>query len=212
MIFVSENAHENLISHLKSLDEITVIHGTDLVYSEVSSHPDIYMCTLKDTVIHAGKDELGFRYPENCTFNAACTGKYFIHNLKITSKRLLKEAVDLDMVLVDVPQGYTKCNVLIVDEESIITSDRGIYENCRKFLNTLLISESTKESPHVLLKGFPYGFIGGASGRVDDEIIFNGKISDHPDYEDIKRFIESRGLKIREFDHPLEDIGSIIHE
>ena len=210
MIFVSENAHENLISYLKSLDEITIIHGTDLVYSEVSSHPDIYMCDLKDKVIHAENDELGFKYPENCAFNAACTGKYFIHNLKITSKRLLKEAEGMQHI--DVPQGYTKCNVLTIDEESIITSDRGIYEKCKDSLNTLLITESTKETPHVLLKGFPYGFIGGATGRVKDEIIFNGKISDHPDYEKIKEFIESRGLKIKEFDHPLEDIGSIIHE
>lgn len=210
MIFVSENAHENLISYLKSLDEITIIHGTDLVYREVSSHPDIYMCDLKDKVIHAENDELGFKYPENCAFNAACTGKYFIHNLKITSKRLLKEAES--MHLIDVPQGYTKCNVLAIDEESIITSDRGIYEKCKDSLNTLLITESTKETPHVLLKGFPYGFIGGATGRVGDEIIFNGKISGHPDYEKIKEFIESRGLKIKEFDHPLEDIGSIIHE
>ena len=212
MIYVSENANENLISYLKTLDEVTVMQRTDLVYEQVSAHPDIYMCSLKDKVIHAKDDELGFKYPENCAYNAVCTGKYFIHNLKITSRRLLKEAEDMNLTLLDVPQGYTKCNVVVVNENSIITSDRGIYDRCKSYLDVLLISESTKEDPYILLKGFPYGFIGGTSGRAGEEIIFNGRISDHPDYDKIKTFIESRGLKIREFDHPLEDIGSIIHE
>ena len=64
---------------------------------------------------------------------------------------------------------------------------------------------------HVKLDGFEYGFLGGASGRVGDEIVFNGDLSAHPDYEAIREFIESRGLAVRFFpEYPLTDIGSIL--
>ncbi len=210
MIYVSEHAKTELLEYLNTLDEITRMPESPLVYPEISAHPDIFMCCLGNETVHANPEELGYRYPENCAFNAACTGTHFIHNLKHTAKRLLKKAEN--MILVDVPQGYARCNIVIVDENSIITSDRGIYHACRNCLSVLLISESTKEHPYVKLEGFPYGFIGGTAGRIKDTIVFNGKISDHPDYEQIHSFISERNLNIKEFDYPLEDIGSIIYE
>lgn len=212
MIYISEHADIRIRNYLDSIGEVGLIHETPLVYREVSSHPDIYMCSLGDEVMHAEPSELEFRYPGNCAFNAACTGKFFIHNLRCTAPRLLKRAEEKHLYIIDVPQGYTKCNVAVIDEDSIITSDRGIYERTKEIMDVLLIEESTGENPHILLKGFPYGFIGGASGKIGSRIIFNGRISSHPDYPAIRRFIEKRGLEILEFDYPLEDIGSIIYE
>ena len=61
------------------------------------------------------------------------------------------------------------------------------------------------------LPGYDTGFLGGTSGRVGDEIVFNGDLSAHPDFEAIKDFIRSRGLQIKYFEsYPLRDIGSII--
>ena len=61
------------------------------------------------------------------------------------------------------------------------------------------------------LRGADTGFIGGASGRVDDEIVFNGDLSAHPNLKKITAFIEARGLGCKWFDsYVLEDIGSII--
>lgn len=54
---------------------------------------------------------------------------------------------------------------------------------------------SHRES-QVILEGQPYGFLGGASGKVGNTIIFNGDITRHSDYEAIREFIESRGLDI----------------
>lgn len=210
MIYISENANSALISYLEQLDNIRIIHGTDKVYSQVSAHPDIYMCSLGDKVIHADMDEIGFMYPQCCAFNAACTGKYLIGNLNILSERLLNEAASMEKI--HVKQGYSKCNVAIIDENFIITSDMGIYKSCCERLNVLKISESTRENPMIKLKGFDYGFIGGSCGRIGDEIIFHGRISDHADFDKIYKFISERGLTIREFDFPLEDIGSIIQE
>lgn len=205
MIYISENAGSDLKEYLLIRDEVHIVHSTELVYPQIASHADIYMCRLGDEVIHAKADELGYSYPDNIAFNAACTGRYFIHNTAHTAKRLLDAARAKGMHIIDVKQGYTKCNTAIIDESSVITSDRGIFKAVSQKLDALLISTG-----HILLKGFDYGFIGGACGRVGDEIIFNGNISAHPDYNEIRAFIENRGLNIKYFDYPLEDIGSII--
>ena len=45
---------------------------------------------------------LGDRYPADVPYNAACTGKYFIHNLKYTDEKLLDYARSLDLTLIDI--------------------------------------------------------------------------------------------------------------
>ena len=51
-------------------------------------------------------------------------------------------------------------------------------------INVLLV-----EPGFVKLRGADTGFIGGASGRVDDEIVFNGDLSAHPNLKKITAFI-----------------------
>ena len=196
MIYISENAGEPLKEYLNKSDEVHIVRATELVYPQIASHADIYMCRLDDEVIHAEPHEIGYSYPDDIAFNAACTGRYFIHSTAHTAKRLLDAAVAKGMHIIDVKQGYTKCNTAIIDET---------FKAASPHLDVLLIRPG-----HIILKGFDYGFIGGACGRIGDEIIFNGDISAHPDYDTIQFFIKSRGLNIKYFDYPLEDIGSII--
>ena len=205
MIYVSENAGEALKEYLCTLDDVHIVYATELVYPQIASHADIYMCRLGDEIIHAQDSEIGYSYPADIAFNAACTGRYFIHNTGYTSKRLLAAAKSKGMDIIHVNQGYTKCNTAIIDASSIITSDNGIYKAASPQLEVLLINPG-----HILLRGFDYGFIGGTCGRIGNEIIFNGDISAHPDYDRIQAFIRDRGLNIKYFDYPLEDIGSII--
>ena len=243
-IYISETANPLLIEYLKQQGHIIkIVEMSDITYKPVSSHPDIYICSMGSgrPVFFGCPEKIGNKYPENIIYNAACTGKYFIHNTKYTDSELLehiksqvinsvKDAENIEII--DVPQGYTKCNTLIVDEYSIITSDVGIYNACygrpritdvdasAKFDKNYLSGASVPqlevlliEKGHIILQGFDYGFIGGTSGRVGDTIIFNGDITQHPDYEKIAAFIESRGLKIKYFaEYPLEDIGSIIED
>lgn len=209
MIYVSETANPLLLKYLTSQGHQThIIKPTNVTYPPVSSHPDIYMCGLGPgrPVFFGCPTKLGPAYPENIRYNAACTGKYFIHNLKHTASDLLKQAVSLEKI--HVSQGYTKCNVVIVDEGSIITSDMGIYNVCRNRLDVLLIRPG-----HVKLRHFSYGFLGGASGRIANTIVFNGDLEQHPDFEAIAAFITARGLELLYFrQYPLEDIGSIIED
>ena len=73
-------------------------------------------------------------------------------------------------------------------------------------MNVLIV-----EPGFVKLRGADTGFIGGASGRVDGEIVFNGDLSVHPNFREITAFIEAQGLGCKWFgSYELEDIGSII--
>lgn len=207
MIYVSQTANSILIDHLQRAGhQIHLIAPTNRTYDPVSAHPDIYLCGMGPggPVFFGDPAKIGPRYPQNIVYNAACTGAFFIHNLNYTDPKLLAQAESMEKI--HVRQGYAKCNIVIVDETSIITADRGIYKACSGKLDVLLVDPG-----HVALQGFPYGFLGGASGRVEDEIIFNGNLKSHPDYEKIRSFIESRGLKVKYFSqYALEDIGSII--
>lgn len=209
-IYLSETANTLLQNHLKKCGhKIRIIEKSDITYDPVSSHPDIYMCSLGPgmPVFFGCPEKIGNKYPDNIIYNAACTGKYFIHNLKYSDPELLGFVKKSgNVITIHVPQGYTKCNTLTVDENSIITSDAGICKACSGILDTLLITPG-----HIKLENFPYGFIGGASGRVGDTIIFNGDLEAHPDHLKIIDFISTRGLDIKYFkEYPLEDIGSII--
>lgn len=227
-ILLSENANiilkKTLINKGYHLIETK---RTEAVYDAVSSHADIYVCKLNHQLIIAreqfpliedsllqnlihysiGTCELGYQYPMNIKYNAAQVGNYLIHNTKYSDPKVLARAKELGLQILHVKQGYTKCNLVIVNENAVITSDEGMAVVLKNHkIETLVISKG-----HVTLTGFPYGFLGGASGRVSDEIIFNGDLSAHPDFEKIQEFIRQRGLRVTFFpDYPLEDIGSII--
>jgi hypothetical protein len=227
MICLSENTHDPLKNYLRQKGHrIAEIKKTASVYDAVSDHTDLYLCRIKKEVILSpeqavhidstleesgisyilGSPLKGSSYPYNIAYNAAWVGSYLIHKLQYTDSSILKMAEQYELQTVHVKQGYTKCNLVVVDERSLITSDQGIAASLAKYpLDILLISKG-----HVCLKGFAYGFLGGASGRVDDEMIFNGDLSAHPDFKRITDFIENKGLNTVYFrESPLEDIGSI---
>jgi hypothetical protein len=175
-------------------------------------------------VYHGSDERLGYEYPGCAAFNAVCLGTpdepYFVHNLKCTDAGLLRTARRLGMTLIDVKQGYTKCNVAVVDPFSVITSDAGIARKLSsvsrrgggRVFDVLLISAGS-----VALEGFDYGFIGGACGLMPraegPELVFNGNLPAHPDFAAIKEFAGSRGVALKWFDeYELTDIGSVVFE
>lgn len=209
--YVSCNAPEELKDLLRrSGFAVSEVNPAPTVSTPVAAHPDINMCRLGISndadVMKALPEELGSDYPADIPYNAACTGKYFIHNLRHTAPSLLEAAQLAGMSMIDVRQGYAKCSCVIVDEDSIITYDHGIASRCEKAgMNVLLV-----RAGGIDLEGYNTGFIGGTSGRVDDAVIFCGDIDSHPDAVQIREFIEKRGLKVIDFDFSLTDIGSII--
>ena len=202
-----------LKDYLESQDrELQLVATEGIVSKGISNHPDVFFCKLgikDDSPVHmAMPQDLGPSYPQDSRFNAACTGKFFIHNLRITFPPLLEQARDMGMVFVDVMQGYSKCSIAIVDESSIITCDQGVYDTC---VDVPGLSVLKVQPGHVRLDGYPYGFIGGTCGRIGNELVFNGNLGAHPDFVEIVSFIEERGVTPKWFpEYQLTDIGSIL--
>jgi len=198
---------------------------TELVDTPLSGHPDIQMFLHnKNLFVHPAIDplflksverhvniiqcstSLGKNYPGDIPYNIACTGRIALHKKDSTDKTILEYMQKNNIEIAATKQGYTKCSTMIVDDNSIVTSDRSINTAAQNAgLDTLLIDPG-----HIDLPGYSYGFIGGASGKFSDTIYLTGSIDSHPDRERIKNFIESKGLQIKILsDHKISDAGSI---
>ena len=231
-VFISHKAGPELSGFLRELGKTLIeIKETGCVYSEIADHPDIYVCLIDESLIASpeqyehiasqianvpdiprlipGTKPLGMKYPASAVYNAVQAGRFLIHNTGFTDDSILEAAGISGLKLINVAQGYANCSIAVVDERSIITSDMGIASVMRK--NHPEIDVLTISPGHVRLEGFEYGFLGGTSGRIDDYVIFNGNLEEHPDFFKIREFIESRSLKLKYFrEYPLTDIGSII--
>lgn len=219
-IFLSAQADPRLKEYIAGFGcETCEVKTSGLVSEPVSCHPDIFYCALNSAAvsnlakegqmlsgnIYRGKaSALKPKYPGDVLYNAAAVGKYLICS-KYTSSELVKAS---GLIPVTVPQGYVKCNLVVVDESHVITEDRGIAGVLGKLedVDCLLV-----EPGRVRLWGYDHGFIGGCSGRIGDVLIFNGDLRAHPDYKKIAAFVSGCGAMLKYFeDYPLTDIGSII--
>ena len=65
---------------------------------------------------------------------------------------------------------------------------------------------------HIELRNLDYGFIGGATGLIDNNTLaVNGDINSHPDSEQIKAFCNKYNVDIVPLkDSNIVDIGTII--
>lgn len=151
--------HNSTCSHADML--FNHLGGKNFV---VDKENDTFKNTLKDIGCNAVtiKEPIRGLYPDDCKLNCAVVGENLLCNTKTVDKSLLMYYKNNGYRIIDTKQGYTKCNVCIVNDRAIITSDMSIYENASKFLDVLLI-----ESGHIKLYGYDYGFIGGATGLID---------------------------------------------
>ena len=118
-------------------------------------------------------------YPEDAQLNMCICGDKLIYNPR-TGARDIAEYLTISLGLQPVVcrQGYSKCAVCVVDRGAIITADRGAAAASKKAgLDVLLISPEG-----VGLKGFDWGFIGGAAFKISSNILaFTGRLDEHPD-------------------------------
>jgi len=212
---MSCEASDQVQAYFKSRGYEVMLFEGDKTYPAVKNHPDLYMfydkgliCdpSVKVDVHQTHGPSIGPSYPANVTYNFAKLGSYII-GLEAALCQVMRDHMDkMGYDLIAVNQGYAKCSVGIVDDRSLITSDKGIYKACQaRGLDVLLIQPG-----HIHLPGLDYGFIGGTCVRVGQDMFFAGAIEDHPDYIAIRDFLEVRGLNCVGTQEPLRDLGSFI--
>ena len=155
-----------------------------------------------------GKSDVGRHYPEDCAYNVGIVGKKCFLNKSVCDTHLYDILISEGYEIINVKQGYTKCSICPIDENSFITADRGIAsEGEKRGMEVLLI-----ENKGISLPPFENGFWGGSCGMGDiDTLLVNGDISLMPSEYKIRSFLNSKNIKIREIKKgEVLDIGSII--
>ena len=145
-------------------------------------------------------------YPNDAQMNVAIVGNTLLSNEKVSSTHIVNYlTMCKGLKNTGSRQGYLRCSVCIVDEQSIITADKGVAHAATSAgLSVLQIS-----SGYIELQDFKYGFIGGASFKLSDNILaFTGHLEFHPDKERIFSFLKDRNIEpIYLSKQPAFDVG-----
>lgn len=184
---------------------------------QVASHPDMTIVPVGDVFVCCpesfdyykaylgkklirGETKLSPHYPNDIAYNVLIYKDFAFGKEDFLDPVVKKVLKDKNIKLINVNQGYAKCSSAVT-KNGVITADKGIYEALVKNgVNALKINEG-----HVKLKGYDYGFIGGASGIIDEKLTFFGDVTQHPDFLKIKDFCEFSYIE----DFELTDVGTI---
>ena len=137
------------------------------------------------------KGELGKNYPNNIILNALILERFFVHNLNYTDENLIKN--QKSRIKVNVKQGYTKCSVLPIGNNALITNDKGIYKTLTKEnMDVLLIPPGD-----ILLPSLDYGFIGGTGGMIsENKLALFGELEHYCFGNDIYKFLYKYDIEV----------------
>lgn len=208
MFLASSSLGAQRLYALSEYDHVLPFQTEGIVYDAIGSHPDIFVCPLKNEVVIApntpekiaesisrfsalpivfGQTPLGKTYPHsaryNLRFSSFCTVAADTLIDPILLELVKKESSDI----CSVKQGYAGCNTIWLNGNSacsFITSDKGI----EKALKQKGFSGVSINPKPILLPGFEHGFIGGCSGIKDKDVFFTGSL-DYLDIDDRKNII-----------------------
>lgn len=196
----------------------------------VAGHADMQILHIRDNILVCHPDlpatvyeilrEYGFEiftgetvlkkdYPGDIAYNVAIVGNVAFHNAKYTDRVIAGLLSRLNIRLVHVNQGYTKCSVLPVSPRSIITDDPSIEKAAREEGFDVLKIPPQK---NIKLPGYSYGFIGGAAGFISDNMLaFAGNINLLDSRDEIKDFLSRHNISwVNLGRNGIFDYGSLI--
>ena len=239
-IIADSRMPEDAKKNLKKLGNVLFINPTSVTYNSISSHPDIFFFQKDDALIYApnapkrivkelkkrkiklieGKKEVGKKYPETVPYNAVGIGNLLIHNLNHTDETILSSYENH----INVNQGYTRCNLLALNENAFITSDVGIFNvvNSQQSTdNSLYPHESHVETyvrtsvlyidpKQIKLEGQKNGFFPGCCGVWKNNLIVCGSTKNLKEKAELDKFLKDNNFNLIElYDGELIDVGSI---
>jgi len=202
------------------------------VYEEISSHVDIFVCKIGNKIIiepsrfqalrgkiynnceiEQGQAYIEKNYPLDIKYNVCTIGKKALHNLEFTDFKIKEELEAQGYELINTVQGYTNCSIAVIDENSAIVTDKGLFKILEKHGVDVLYIENELDIKLLNQTGYSnrIGFIGGAISRIEENIIITGDLNKIDKDGKIREFISKRKLNIIEFkDQDVIDFGGIV--
>ena len=206
--------------------EIVTFKPNYALDDEINSHADInfFNCNngqiiLSDTVKGETEPFLGdfnlvpckgikSPYPDDVKLNCALIGKFLLCNTKFVADEIKLFCKESNIQLLHTNQGYSKCSVCVLNENAVITENSSIASLLKNYqIDVLLI-----KGGYVNLSDKHCGFIGGASGMINEHTLyFSGDISLHPDYDSIIKFLDKYNIKpVLNKSRKLSDFGGFV--
>ncbi|MDU5083487.1 DUF6873 family GME fold protein [uncultured Tissierella sp.] len=192
--------HPDIVIHPINHNTLIIAPNVFEYYEEMLSNMGIKLIK--------GEKYLDSKYPEDIAYNVGRLIGAAIHNFKYTDEVLKYHLKKENINFINVNQGYTKCSLAIVGEDSAITGDYPMYEKLRDFGYKVLLIQSG----YVSLEGQKYGFIGGTNGSLyNGKSIISGSLNGHPNKDEILNFfIKNNTNLIFLSKKNILDIGTII--
>lgn len=157
------------------------------------------------------KDDIIRTYPFNTALNCAVIQNNIFCREDFVYDELLWTAEDYGFNIIDTQNGYAKCSTAIVTGNALITDSKEIGRRAREETNIDVLEICYGG---VSLLDTDRGYIGGCCFKIDKDILaFTGKISNHPEYENIKSFCLNHGVFIEELsddERPVDIGGGVI--
>lgn len=227
-VIIDHRVDKNTINALNALGiEVIFSYKSNRLHSAVCGHPDMtimhlgydkFLCSpdsyeyyklqLPCADVIKGTVELDLKYPYDISYNITILQDFVFMNTASNQIEIYKSYIPMEKKILNVNQGYTKCNICVVNENAIITSDTGIYKaSIENGIDALLIQQG-----YIELNGMNYGFIGGATGLLSqDTLAVNGDINTHADCDKIIAFCKNYGVNVISLKKgAICDIGSIV--
>ncbi len=215
------------LEYFKSLGyNVIKVLNNNILYSEISSHPDIFACRVKEKIIASSNimtdkkitdcvfgENVENLYPNDIKYNVCITNKYAICLEKYISDRLKKEIKKNKLEVINVNQGYTKCSLIALNDENYITSDIGIKVKLEeRGFNVLYVHN---ENIKLLDENGSYsnmtGFIGGATCVIDNKFILFGDRDKLKEKAILEEFLIKNGYTFIDFKgEDIIDYGSVV--
>lgn len=223
IIIADHRLPEQVKSKLKQFGHTVFLETFNITYPAISCHPDIFLFKTNYRLVIApntpnefqelivqlkfpftkGKKYVGNEYPETSHYNVVETGKYLIHHKKYTDPEIRELTTGKEFI--HVKQAYTRCNLIALNNDRFITSDKGIEKTLkRKGLEVLFV-----DPRGILLPGFDHGFIGGTCGILDNRIFFLGSLDHFHEGDKIRNFLKDYEI-IELYGGPLFDGGGLL--
>ncbi len=215
-------ADREIIEKMSSLGyECIPVIDSDRVSGPISTHSDVlYLKVNSSEIFVSSCQQANFPFLEregytikeiNNLYPGYKTESYL--NFIITEKNIICNPntalnINTEKNVIKVKQGYTRCSTVCVNDNAFITDDENIYNNLKNNnIDCLKI-----EKGDVKLPGYDYGFIGGASVKLnDEEILFFGDIKNKNDKITVIEFMKKYNMKpIFIKNKALTDIGSAL--
>ncbi len=220
LIIIDKKIPQQAKQNLQQWGNLLELDSNGIVYPAISGHPDIFLFQYDNKLIvspyfatkwslklkennisfEIGNTKLGNKYPKTTAYNVAANCGLFIGNYKSSDNKITELAKKHTWI--ESPQAYSRCNSLILNNNTVITSEVTVDNS---HVNSLLINPK-----EIVLENFDYGFFGGCVGINDNKLFIIGSLKYHSQGEKIKNFCRNIDIEIVElYDGPFFDGGGI---